>query len=84
MKKEEAHKKYYDKSYFYDSIQTEDINITLAMQKYIYMGQEDFHYTHLKIKLKKKPSRTNKQNTHTHSSFKVDISFIFPKIPKKN
>lgn len=33
MKKVEAHKKYYDKSYFYDSIHTEAINITLSKQK---------------------------------------------------
>lgn len=39
---------------------TEDINITLSMQKkYIYLGQEDFHYTHPKMKKKTQ----NKQNS---------------------
>lgn len=80
MKKVEAHKKYYDKSYFYDSIHTEAINITLPRQKNIYLGQEDFHYTH--PKMKNKTNRTNKQKTHTTVS-KVGY-FIFPKILERN
>lgn len=40
---------------------TEDINITLSMQKiYIYLGQENFHYTHPKMKKKQQKNRTNK------------------------
>lgn len=53
MRKVTAHKRYYDKSYFYDSIHTEDINITLRMQKQYmtpqttcHLDQGEFHYTY--------------------------------------
>jgi len=53
MRKGTAHKRYYDKSYFYDSIHTGGINITLPMQKQYmtpraacHLDQEDFHYPH--------------------------------------
>lgn len=53
MRKVAAHKKYYDKSYFYDSIHTENINVTLPMQKKrVDLGQDDIHYSHPEIKTK--------------------------------
>lgn len=65
MRKVVAHKKYYDKSYLYDSIHTEDITITLPMQKQYmtpqsehHLCQEDVHYP-------------NVQNKKTTKVFKV-------------
>lgn len=77
MRRGTAHKRYYDKSYFYDSIHTGGINITLPMQKQYmtpqitcHLDQEDFHYPQPTPAL---PKRMN--------SFKNRISFIFSQDP---
>lgn len=63
MRKVTAHKWYYDKSYFCDSIHTKDINITPPMEKQYmtlqtagHLGQEDFLYSQREKKLKQENS----------------------------